>query len=165
MPNQANLRLRNWGEWDLRCRGRVCLGKGSAGGLCARANHIGWKQGNVAYRVREAPCSPFKRFPILLVQADPDAESARIALNCFKDLRRDHWDYVPLVEADEPQIMPDFRSDDAFFELIRPLSPEERALVTLRFVYEYQVDEIAELMNLKSGTTKSKLSRALEKLR
>lgn len=88
-----------------------------------------------------------------------------IALNCFKDLRRDQWDYVPLVEADEPQITPDFRSDDAFFELIRPLSPEERALVTLRFVYEYQVDEIAELMNLKSGTTKSKLSRALEKLR
>lgn len=88
-----------------------------------------------------------------------------IALNCFKDLRRDHWDYVPLVEADEPQLTPDFRSDDAFFELIRPLSPEERALVTLRYVYEYQVDEIAELMNLKSGTTKSKLSRALEKLR
>ena len=42
---------------------------------------------------------------------------------------------------------------------------QERALVILRFVYEFKVDEIAELMQLNSGTVKSKLSRATQKLK
>ena len=54
--------------------------------------------------------------------------------------------------------------DSAFLALIEPLNMEERALVILRFVYEFKIAEIGELMTLNAGTVKSKLSRATQKL-
>jgi DNA-directed RNA polymerase specialized sigma24 family protein len=54
--------------------------------------------------------------------------------------------------------------DSAFLALIEPLKMEERALVILRFVYEFKIAEIGELMTLNAGTVKSKLSRATQKL-
>lgn len=54
--------------------------------------------------------------------------------------------------------------DSAFLALIEPLNMEERALVILRFVYEFKIAEIGELMALNPGTVKSKLSRATQKL-
>jgi len=60
---------------------------------------------------------------------------------------------------------PDLGGNTGFFELIKPLAENERTIFTLRYVYEYQIDEIAEVVGLKSGTVKSKISRALEKLR
>jgi RNA polymerase sigma-70 factor (ECF subfamily) len=60
---------------------------------------------------------------------------------------------------------PELEGDQDFFNLIRPLSEDEKAIFILRFIYEYQVNEIGELLTMKPGTVKSKLSRAMEKLR
>ena len=38
-------------------------------------------------------------------------------------------------------------------------------LITLRFVYEYSIDEIAGMLAMKSGTVKSQISRTVSKLR
>lgn len=90
---------------------------------------------------------------------------AGIAVNCFKDAIKKENTYVTSAEQLEGFHTPDAQINREFVELIKPLNMQERALVILRFVYEFKVDEIAELMQLNSGTVKSKLSRATQKLK
>jgi RNA polymerase sigma-70 factor (ECF subfamily) len=88
-----------------------------------------------------------------------------IAVNSFKDLIIKENQYISIDEHNEPSYTPDLDGDRDFFSLISPLTNEERLIFTLRFVYDYQVDEIGDFLDIKSGTIKSKLSRAIEKLR
>ena len=87
-----------------------------------------------------------------------------IAVNCFKDLNKKEQRFE---SSDEHSLAytPQLEGNSDFFRLIKPLSEEEKILFTLRYIYEYQTNEIAELLNLNPGTVKSKLSRAMEKLR
>lgn len=92
-----------------------------------------------------------------------------IAVNCYSDLAKVEAKYVEMQEvtldwAIEPERFSN-ESLDEFSAMIRPLSVAERQLVTLRYIYEYNVDEIAGMLNLKQGTVKSKISRAVAKLR
>ena len=50
-------------------------------------------------------------------------------------------------------------------EALRELEPDERALVVMRHVLGYRSSEIAELLGVSPGTVRSRLSRALERLR
>ncbi|MBR18272.1 MAG: hypothetical protein CMA87_04895 [Euryarchaeota archaeon] len=88
-----------------------------------------------------------------------------ITVNCYKDLIRKEDRYLTLERIDEPSYTPDLEGDIGFFGLIKPLAEDERTMFTLRYVYDYQIKEIAEVVGLKPGTVKSKISRALEKLR
>jgi len=88
-----------------------------------------------------------------------------IAINCFNDLIDIENHYQPLESHHEPSHQPNHHQSEGFYQLIRPLSSEERAIFTLKYVYEYKIEEIGEIMNLKPGTVKSKISRALERLR
>ena len=88
-----------------------------------------------------------------------------IAINGFKDLITKENQYSSYESAMEPSHAPELEGDQDFFNLIRPLSEEEKTIFILRFIYEYQVNEIGELLTMKPGTVKSKLSRAMEKLR
>ena len=89
----------------------------------------------------------------------------RIAVNSFKDLITKENQYSSNESPIESSHTPKLEGDQDFFNLIRPLSEDEKAIFILRFIYEYQVNEIGELLTMKSGTVKSKLSRAMEKLR
>ena len=60
---------------------------------------------------------------------------------------------------------PDLDGDSEFFNLIKPLTDDEKILFTLKYIYEYQNNEIAELLDRKTGTVKSQISRAMEKLK
>jgi RNA polymerase sigma-70 factor (ECF subfamily) len=88
-----------------------------------------------------------------------------IAVNCYKDLIRKENQYLSLEVIDEPSYTPHLGGNTDFFNLIKPLTEDEKALFTLRYVYEYHINEIADFLGLKSGTVKSRISRALEKLR
>jgi len=88
-----------------------------------------------------------------------------IAVNCFKDALKQQRSYVDIDTVSELTHEPELGEDSEFFRLIRPLGPEDRALFTLRYVYDHTVDEIAQLTSLRAGTVKSKLSRAMEVLR
>lgn len=88
-----------------------------------------------------------------------------IAVNCFKDIVKKENQYLSLPEHYEPFITPNHAENLDFFNLIKPLTHEEKTIFTLKYVYEYQTAEIAEFMNLNLGTTKSKINRALEKLK
>jgi RNA polymerase sigma-70 factor (sigma-E family) len=60
----------------------------------------------------------------------------------------------PIVEAKE-------HVDD----LLRALTPRERAVVVLRFYEDQSIDDIAHVLGTKPGTVKSLLHRALARLR
>lgn len=86
---------------------------------------------------------------------------AGIAVNCFKDAIKKENAYRESLEGFHT---PEPEMDSAFLALIKPLNMEERALVILRFVYDFKIAEIGDLMVLNPGTVKSKISRATQKL-
>ncbi|OLE37923.1 MAG: hypothetical protein AUG48_03240 [Actinobacteria bacterium 13_1_20CM_3_68_9] len=54
-------------------------------------------------------------------------------------------------------------SDEATEALVS-LSPEHRAVVILRYLFDYTPGEIAEMLELPRGTVNSRLRRALDRL-
>ena len=50
-------------------------------------------------------------------------------------------------------------------DLAEDLAPEERELVFLRFYDEFSLEEIGAILNMPLGTVKSRLHRALARLR
>jgi len=51
------------------------------------------------------------------------------------------------------------------WQAVRRLSADDQEIIYLRYFMEYSVDEVAETLNIAAGTVKSRLSRALERLR
>lgn len=88
-----------------------------------------------------------------------------IAVNCFKDLASSENKTQPLQEYHNTTYTPDFEANHDFFVMIQPLNKEERLIFTLKFVYDYNLKEISELLNIKIGTLKSRVSRSLNKLK
>ena len=54
-----------------------------------------------------------------------------IAVNCFKDLRRQENRYESLDEGAEPTFYPELHGNKDFFLLIKPLSAEEKIRLSL----------------------------------
>jgi len=90
-----------------------------------------------------------------------------IAVNCYRDLAKAEAKYITM-ECNQLAAIEQHSCNqgmDEFQAMIRPLGIEERQLITLRFVYEFNIEEIAGMLSLKSGTIKSKISRAVARLR
>ncbi len=51
------------------------------------------------------------------------------------------------------------------WKAVHRLSDDDQEIIYLRYFMEYSVDEVAETLNIAAGTVKSRLSRALERLR
>jgi len=54
---------------------------------------------------------------------------------------------------------------ESLFVAIEKLSPEHRALLTLRYREGFDISQMAEILGIAEGTVKSRLHRTLEKLR
>ena len=72
--------------------------------------------------------------------------------------------------ARDPEVDPDelataARDDSELGQLLRGLSPNEREIVTLRFVDDLSLAEIAETLQIPVGTAKSRLHKAVSALR
>lgn len=55
--------------------------------------------------------------------------------------------------------------DPAVFEAVSRLPYDQRAVVVLRLIEDWSEREVADALGIALGTVKSRLSRALEKLR
>ena len=55
-------------------------------------------------------------------------------------------------------------SEDTFYDLIRGLNEEEYTVVTLRYLEDKKLEEIADILNENISTIKSRLYRSMKKL-
>jgi RNA polymerase sigma-70 factor (ECF subfamily) len=93
----------------------------------------------------------------------------RIAVNRAIDvsraraLRREVDAAAAAPEAAPPD-RPSLPFSDELLGALRELGPEQRAIVALRYLFEYTPGEIARALDLPRGTVNSRLRRALDRL-
>jgi RNA polymerase sigma-70 factor (ECF subfamily) len=94
---------------------------------------------------------------------NPRAWLFRVAYNLYVDQvrrRREPQPEAEQAEASEPRA-----SREAAGTLLVRLSPQERAAVVLKDVFDFTLEEIAEALSTTPGTVKSALSRGRAKKR
>lgn len=96
--------------------------------------------------------------------ANPAGWIYRVGLNWARSRRRKAMrEIAELSDAMEP-VAADVDSDHRIVPALRKLSPEHRAVVVARYYLDWSELEIAEALDIRPGTVKSRLSRALERL-
>jgi RNA polymerase sigma-70 factor (ECF subfamily) len=107
--------------------------------------------------------------------ADPSAFRPwfyRLIVNHFKNRRRGAWwrHFVPLtseLEESLPGADPSGKhwADRQLARAFAAVTPEERALITLREIEGWAIAELAKLYKRPEGTIKARLSRARRRMR
>ena len=97
----------------------------------------------------------------------PGAWARRVMINLLIDHRRDAERRLHLVDRlDRPPPAPEPATPvDAWREAVRALPDRERAAVTLHYIEDLSVAEVAGILEVQPGTVKASLSHAREKLR
>ena len=105
---------------------------------------------------------------------DPDRFDAwlyRILVNaCYHELRRNRRrsmevELDPLIDLPVPDGSASLAERDAIERGFRRLDPEQRVIVVLNLYLGYSIPEVADILAVPQGTAKSRLHRALSKLR
>jgi RNA polymerase sigma-70 factor (sigma-E family) len=109
-------------------------------------------------------------------RTDPEAYVRRVMLNAYRSwCRRRPWREAPsdvvVEQADaahrghEPDHATEAAERDLVWRALAALSPQQRAVVVLRYYEDRSDAEIAELLGCSVGTVKRQSARALAKLR
>jgi RNA polymerase sigma-70 factor (sigma-E family) len=102
-------------------------------------------------------------------QADnPEAYAQRILTRTWLSERRRPWRRERSSELlpDQPVSAPDQVADrDSLAALLRALGPRQRAVLILRFYFDYSTEQTAEILQVTVGTVKSQTARGLDALR
>jgi len=102
--------------------------------------------------------------------SDPRRRGAWLATICLRTtlrLRRRlraRWRHAPVL-AEHPDPRQRGGDDIDLVRACRLLSPQQRSVVALHYVYGFSLDECAEVMGCRAGTVRPHLHRALLKLR
>lgn len=88
----------------------------------------------------------------------------RIIINTSLDFLRKSKHDVPLEATNESGVY-DKYNDANILEYLKPLEEQEQKIIILHFFDELKLREIASIMNEPESTIKSKLYRALKKLK
>ena len=88
----------------------------------------------------------------------------RILINeCYSIHRRAKWER-PSERLPEPPPMPGPDADPEVFRALFSLDEKMRLPMVLHYVEGYSVEEVAHIMRIPTGTVKSRLARAREKI-
>jgi RNA polymerase sigma-70 factor (sigma-E family) len=102
-------------------------------------------------------------------QADnPEAYAQKILTRTWLSERRRPWRRERSSELlpDQPVSAPDQVADrDSLAALLRALGPRQRAVLILRFYFDYSTEQTAEILQVTVGTVKSQTARGLDALR
>lgn len=122
--------------------------------------------------VQDAVLSAFKNIASLKKASSFKSWIFKILSNvCREKLKNpaDRLSSAPIHEIRENAISDNYASDAPLSaeikEALGMLQPDERQIVLLSVIGRYKSGEIAKLMNMTSGSVRSKLSRSLKKLR
>ena len=81
-------------------------------------------------------------------------------------LRRKKKEAIPSDNLPDIGCEEDFNKEEVdLISVMKCLTPEERNIIVLRFFEEQKLEEIADILKININTVKSRLYRALEKLR
>jgi RNA polymerase sigma-70 factor, ECF subfamily len=92
----------------------------------------------------------------------------KIAINCSINIIRKNQKVIQIDSIHEERIDSELENLPLALtiqDLMSRLKEEEKSVVILRFYHNYTLKEIAEVLEIPLGTSKSILYRALEKLR
>lgn len=124
--------------------------------------------------VQDALIVVYKSWPRVARGSNIDAYANRVLVHKFIDDTRRPWRRRVLVSADVPDRddlaaahdLERIESQDApLNRALARLPVQQRAVLVLRFTDDLTVDEIARILDLPSGTVKSRLARGVEALR
>lgn len=87
----------------------------------------------------------------------------RILINRCNDLLRRQKRFVSMELTEEPAVSPK-ESDYEFYELLRALPENDRAIFLLYYGEGFNTREVAEVLELNENTVKSRLRRGRKKL-
>jgi RNA polymerase sigma factor (sigma-70 family) len=121
---------------------------------------------DAADAVQDAFLEAYRKIDALKDPAKFKAWTARILCNKCRDIRRKRHP-IPMEELPESCAF-DFVGRDINLDImnaVRDLDDVDRTVVALRFFRDLKVDEIAEILGCRAGTVKSRINRAVEKLR
>lgn len=122
---------------------------------------------------QDALIAVYKSWPRVARGNNIDAYANRVLVHKFIDDKRRPWSRV-FVSGDPPdrndpsaaQDLERIEGQDApLNKALAKLPAQQRAVLVLRYTDDLTVDEIARIMDLPSGTVKSRLSRGVEALR
>jgi RNA polymerase sigma-70 factor (ECF subfamily) len=89
-----------------------------------------------------------------------------IALNCYREWRRRHARDVPMPYSNGRAAHTSEEDEvAAVHQILACLAPEHREVIVLHDIEGYTHEEIAEALEIETGTSKSRLSRALRTFR
>ncbi len=92
-------------------------------------------------------------------------------------IRTKRPEILSMNNEEKPIVLPDLKSEDAAFkieneeqkrliqEAIQELPPDYATIITLFYLFEQKISEICITMNMNESNTKTKLSRARQRLR
>lgn len=123
--------------------------------------------------VQDTLIAVYARWPRVVRGGNVDAYANRVLVHKYVDARRRPWRREHAVDTVPDSADESARSafgaidsgDDVLNAALAALPAGQRAVVVLRFTDDLAVDEIARLMDLPSGTVKSRLSRGSDAIR
>jgi RNA polymerase sigma factor (sigma-70 family) len=99
---------------------------------------------------------------------NPEAYAQKILTRTWLSERRRPWRRERCSELlpDQSVAPPDQVADrDSLAALLRALGPRQRAVLILRFYFDYSTEQTAEILQVTVGTVKSQTARGLDALR
>jgi RNA polymerase sigma-70 factor (sigma-E family) len=99
---------------------------------------------------------------------NPEAYAQKILTRTWLSERRRPWRREHVAESlpEGPAVLPDQIGDlESFAGLLRALGPRQRAVLILRFYFDYSTEQTAEILRVTVGTVKSQTARGLHALR
>ena len=99
---------------------------------------------------------------------NPEAYAQKILTRTWLSERRRPW-----RRERSSELLPDravaaldqVADRESFAELLRALGPRQRAVLILRFYFDYSTEQTAEILQVTVGTVKSQTARGLDALR
>jgi RNA polymerase sigma-70 factor (sigma-E family) len=123
--------------------------------------------------VQEALITIYTSWPRVARGSNIDAYVSRVLVHKFIDDKRRPWRrqvVTPtLPESSDPRAAAALehveRQDGPLARALSTLPAQQRAVIVLRYTDDLTIDEIARVLDLPSGTVKSRLSRGVDALR